>query len=281
MRIIGIFGVASIALAISLGVAQASDDGAGTGAAALFTDDMSAAEKGAAIARAAEERDDGFGDSISELRMILTNRSGATSERELRIRTLEVPDDELGDKSLVVFDRPRDVKGTAMLTYSKILEPDDQWMYLPALKRVKRISSVNKSGPFMGSEFSFEDMSSNEAKKYAHTFVGEEPCGEMTCYVLERVPAYEHSGYTRQVIWLDTEHLRSFKIDFYDRKATLLKTLTFYDYRVYLDKFWRSHDLYMINHQTGKTSRLLMQEFEFQSGQDEGDFTQASLKRAG
>lgn len=251
---------------------------------APFSADMSAEEQGLAIATAADARDDGFGDSVAELRMILTNRSGATSQRELRIQTLEVPDPEHGDKSLVIFDRPRDVKGTAMLTFSNILEPDDQWLFLPALKRVKRISSVNKSGPFMGSEFAFEDMASQEVGKYTYRYLRDEACGPdggMECYVVERFPAYEYSGYTRLVSWVDKEHLRAMRVDFYDRRGGLLKTLTLQDYRLYLDKFWRAHDLYMINHQTGKTSRLLWQNIKFQNGLNEDDFTQTSLRRAG
>ena len=114
--------------------------------------------RGLAIAQESKKRDAGFNDSISEMEMILTNANGDVSTRKMKFKTLEVPNLEDGDKSLMVFEEPRDVAGTAMLTYSHILEADDQWMFLPALKRVKRISSVNKSGPFMGSEFAFEDL---------------------------------------------------------------------------------------------------------------------------
>ena len=116
--------------------------------------------RGLVIAQESKKRDAGFNDSISEMEMILTNANGDVSTRKMKFKTLEVPNPEDGDKSLMVFEEPRDVAGTAMLTYSHILEADDQWMFLPALKRVKRISSVNKSGPFMGSEFAFEDLSS-------------------------------------------------------------------------------------------------------------------------
>ena len=95
--------------------------------------------------------------------MTLKNRAGKTSRRIIRIKTLESKGD--GDKSLSLFDEPADVKGTSMLTYSHGLKPDDQWLYLPALKRVKRINSRNKSGPFMGSEFAFEDLGSQEVEK--------------------------------------------------------------------------------------------------------------------
>ena len=112
---------------------------------------QTAEEKGLEIAQAADAYDQGFSDFTADMVMTLKSKSGDTSTRLIRIKTLEVSDD--GDKSLSIFDEPADVKDTKMLTYSHGLEADDQWLYLPALKRVKRISSRNKSGPFMGSEF--------------------------------------------------------------------------------------------------------------------------------
>lgn len=236
-------------------------------------------EKGLAIAREADRRDLGFGDSRAALEMILTNRRGDQSRRELRILTLENPDESAGDSGLVVFDRPRDVKGTALLTFSNILEPDDQWIYLPAVARVKRISSRNKSGPFMGSEFAYEDMGSQEVGKYTHRHLRDEACGELVCYVIERVPLYPHSGYRKQIVWIDQDEYRMQKIEFYDRKDALLKTLVFGDYRQYLEQYWRAHDLFMVNHQTGKSTRLTWSEFTFRSGLGKDDFTRAALKR--
>ena len=236
--------------------------------------------RGEAIARESDRRDLGFGDSRSELRMILENRRGQTSERRLRIRTLEVPDEGDGDKSLVVFDQPRDVKGTALLSHAHILEPDDQWLFLPAIKRVKRISSTNKSGPFVGSEFAYEDMTAQELGKYSYTWLRDEPCGELRCFVVERRPLYAKSGYTRLVTWYDQDEYRLQRVDYHDRKDDLLKTLTASDYRRYLEKFWRPHDLYMVNHQTGKKTRILYQPYKFRTGLRERDFTRASLERS-
>ena len=239
-----------------------------------------AAAKGRAIATLNDEMDQGFGDTTAELEMVLTNASGDESRRTLRIATLEVPDPQDGDKTLVTFDEPRDVKGTALLTFAHIAEADDQWLFLPALKRVKRISSKNKSGPFVGSEFAYEDFAAQELEKYTYRWLRDEPCGDLACWVIERVPTYEFSGYTRQVVWMDRTDVQPRRIEFYDRKGDLLKTLTLGDYRRYLDQHWRAHDLFMENHQTGKTTRLTWSAFEFRSGLGESDFTQASLKRA-
>ena len=235
-------------------------------------------EKGLAIAVEADKRNIGWGDSIVNVRMILKNKQGDTSEREIRIKNFEVADD--GDKSLSIFDKPRDVRGTAFLTFSHVDKPDDQWLYLPALKRVKRISSRNKSGPFMGSEFAFEDIGSQEIAKYTYKFIKEAPCGDgLNCLVSERYPTDKFSGYTKQVSWIDDQEYRVIKTDFYDRRKSLLKTLEMNEYKQYLDKFWRPHNMVMTNHQTGKSSILNYSEYQFKTGLKDSDFNKSKLKR--
>ena len=160
-------------------------------------------EKGLAIAEEMDHRDRGWGDQRADLVMTLRNRQGQESRRALRVSTLEVDGD--GDKSLTVFDSPRDVKGTAFLSFTHAAKPDDQWLYLPALKRVKRISSANKSGPFMGSEFAYEDLASQEVDKYRYKWLRDETLDGRRTMVLERYPEYPHSGYTRQIAWIDAE----------------------------------------------------------------------------
>lgn len=235
-------------------------------------------EQGLEIAIEADRRDTGFGNYTSDVRMILQNKQGQESTREIRSKTLEVDGD--GDKSMTIFDAPGDVKGTALLTFTHKEGPDDQWLYLPALKRVKRIASDNKSGPFMGSEFAYEDIASQEVEKYTYRFLRDDVYEGMDVFVYERYPVDEKSGYTRQVVWLDKEHYKQRKIEFYDRKDALLKTLLFTDYHQYLDQFWRAHDMYMENHQTGKSTRLLQTNFNFQAGLTDRDFDKNSLKRA-
>lgn len=234
-------------------------------------------EKGLAIAVEADRRDIGFADFTAELRMILKNRHGDESTRMIRNRTLEVQGD--GDKSLVIFDNPRDVKGTAFLSFTHKTGPDDQWLYLPALKRVKRISSANQSGSFMGSEFAYEDITSQEVEKYTYRWLRDEICNGQPCFVIERDPLDPRSGYTRQVVWIDQAEYRLQKIDFYDRKNKLLKTLTHKNYKQYLEKYWRSEEMLMINHQTGKNTRLIWKNYKFRNGLKDSDFNKNALKR--
>jgi hypothetical protein len=226
--------------------------------------------------------DKGFGDFISNQTMTLRNKQGEETVRYFRGKTLEVAND--GDKTLFIFDSPKDVKGTATLTFSHKVGPDDQWLYLPALKRVKRITSENRSGSFVGSEFAYEDLGSQELEKYSNRkYIKEEPCPEknqLTCHVITRVPVEKSSGYSYQTLWLDeTPAHKVWKIEYYDRKKALLKTLIFGDYKIYLDKYWRPSTYKMINHQTGKSTDLFVDEIKFKVGLTERDFNQKSLSR--
>lgn len=235
-------------------------------------------EKGLAIARESDRRDRGYGDVAVDMEMVLKNRHGEESRRKIRVAFFETAND--GDKSLTVFDEPADVKGTALLTFSHKTADDDQWLYLPALARVKRIASSNKSGSFMGSEFAYEDIGSQEVEKYTYKYLRDETYEGMPCLVIERYPVSRHSGYTRQVVWLDQAEYRPRKIDYYDRKQALLKTLTWSDYKQYLGKYWRVDEMVMLNHQSGKSTRLLWRDYRFRTGLKDADFTQESLRRA-
>jgi len=236
-------------------------------------------EQGMEIAVEADKRDIGWHDNQSASKMVLRNSQGEESIREFRRFAFEVNEQGTGDKSIVVFDSPKDIKDTALLSHTKILKPDNQWLYLPALKRVKRISSSNKSGPFVGSEFAYEDLLSQEVDKYSYKFLGEEACSNLGCYKVERVPLYKNSGYTKQIIWWDKEEYRIQKIEFYDRKNSLLKTLVYSDYNQYLDNYWRARLLSMQNHQTGKSTDLVFENWEFNLGQEENFYTPNKLKR--
>ena len=235
-------------------------------------------EVGLRVATESRESQKGFGNFTANLTMTLRDRQGRENQRYLRLKVLEVDGD--GDRTVFLFDRPRDVKGTAFLIYSHKDKPDQQWLYLPALKRVKGISSSKQSGSFMGSEFSYEDMGAVEVEKYTHRYLHEESCGDLDCLVLERIPNSRDSGYSRQLVWFDREALRTMKVQYFDRRDSHLKTMTVEDYRLYLDRFWRASKITMTNHLTGKSTVLGWSDYEFGTDLDAADFTKTALKRA-
>lgn len=133
----------------------------------------------------------------------------------------------------------------------------------------------------MGSEFAYEDISSQEVEKYTYKWIKDETYDGKECFVIESYPVdKKNSGYTRQVNWIDKSQYRILKTDFYDRKNSRLKTLTFKGYRQYLGKYWRPDEMNMVNHQNGKSTRLIWSNYKFRVGLKARDFSKNSLKRA-
>ncbi|MEM1276367.1 MAG: outer membrane lipoprotein-sorting protein [Pseudomonadota bacterium] len=242
-----------------------------------------AVAKGLEVAEEANRRDLGFKGFAVDGEMVLRDRQGRESSRQFRRWTYERPERNLGDMAIIIFDLPRDIKGTGLLTHANV-EPtdDDQWLYLPAIKRVKRISSSNRTGKFVSSEFSFEDLGSQEVDDYTYKWLRDEPCPpepSQTCFVVENVPVNPKSGYSRRISWLDTEEYRLHQVEFYNRRGDLEKTLLSTGFQQYLGKYWRPDMMRMINQQTGKETDLIWTNYDFSAELAERDFDQSRLQK--
>jgi hypothetical protein len=228
------------------------------------------------IAEKSDKTTDGFESSIAQTEMILINASGQKSVRELEMKTLE---GENGDKTISTFLTPADVKGTKTLGHEHLDRDDDQWLYLPALKRVKRIASRNKSGSFMGSEFSYEDIGNQNYKKYSYEDKVEEvDLNGMKCYKGVRIPKDENSGYTKQISWVSVDNFLLQRVDYYDRKSELLKTALFSDYKK-VDGVWRVGKIEMKNYQNDKSTILIWKEDKVHAGLTAKEFNKRVLKQ--
>ncbi|MBT4829190.1 MAG: outer membrane lipoprotein-sorting protein, partial [Marinovum sp.] len=178
---------------------------------------------------------------------------------------------------LSIFSTPADIRGTAVLSHAKIKGNDKQWIYLPAAKRVKRISSSNKSGPFVGSEFSYEDITAQELGKFTYKWIKTDACGSAKCEIIERVPTYKNSGYSRQLVWVNTKTKQSERIHYFDRAGNHVKTLTWAGYKKYKG-FWRWKKMSMINHRNGKSTELIFSDWKFGTGLRDRDFKSSALE---
>jgi outer membrane lipoprotein-sorting protein len=236
-----------------------------------------ATERGYAIMSEADARNDGFNDMTALVTMILTDASGREKRRRLDFALHEIDDD--GDRQRIVFRSPGDVRGTALLTHSHVLADDSQWLYLPAFKRIKRISAANQAGPFVGSEFAYEDLVEQDADNYVNRYLRDDTLEGVPCYVVERVPRFDNSGYRRQVVYVDQAELRYRKIEFFDKDDRLLKTLRLERYQRYLDHFWRALSMTMINHQSDSTTVMLWEDIQYGAGLSANAFTPNALKR--
>jgi hypothetical protein len=223
----------------------------------------SAAEEGLAVAREVDRRHEGFGDARGKAKMILRNRSGHECVRHLTILTREVPED--ADMCLIVFSDPADVTGTVLLTHNHVQGSDDQWMYLPALRRVRRITGASRSGPFMGSEFSYEDMTAPVVERYTYLHLGQEVLEGERCHVVERRPT-RSSAYSKTIVWVDEAEYRVRRVIYHDRRGGHLKTLNATEYRQYEGRFWRPHYSLLVNHVTGKSTVLEWSDIAYGEG---------------
>ena len=234
------------------------------------------ADKGRSIFDKMEERETGFKDSIVEATMLLKTKTAKASKRKFTQYALEGKNNQ--DKGKVVFSTPKYMNKTALLTHAHEDKDDDQWLYMPASKRVKRIAASNQTGAFVGSEFTYEDLKAPILDKYTYKYLKDEKVGKHDCYVVERKPKSKNSGYTKQIYWIHKKFYRIHKVEYYDRKKSKLKTLVTKNFTKYEDKYWRPEEERMTNHQTGKSTILQFGKFKFKQGLKESDFSKNALK---
>ena len=236
--------------------------------------------RGTAIAADAARRLAGFRDYQVSVRMLLVHPGSGQELREMRVRNIEMP--EQGERSLVDFDSPLDQRGTALLTHSKAGQEDEQWLFLPALNRVKRIAGRNRSGPFVGSEFAFEDLTEQQLARYRYRYLDSQRLADgVLCDRVERVPLDANSGYSRQIAWYDVEARRLRRIDFFDRRDNPVKTFTASEFRLYAARWWRPLRMRMQSVNSGKYTELVWGEFRFGTGLSaDRDFNVATLQRS-
>jgi len=228
------------------------------------------------LAKKSDAATSNYQDASSQMHMTLINANGQERSRVMKMIVLEK---EGGDKSLMEFLSPADVKGTKFLNYEHVDKDDDQWLYLPALKRVKRIASKNKSGSFMGSEFAYEDLSSFNADKYTYVGDAKEVVIEgKKMYQGESKPLSKNSGYTKQVFFVDPDTFLIHQTDYYDRKKELLKTAVFSEYKK-ISGVWRIGKIIMSNHQNDKKTILLWENETIKNGLKEKNFHKRVLKK--
>jgi outer membrane lipoprotein-sorting protein len=217
--------------------------------------------------------DEGWGDIETEMRMVLIDPSGRESERKVIKRILE--DGNQPDKTMGLFLEPADLRGTVMLTFEQSYDADEQWLYMPSLKRTKKINAENKSGSFLGTEFSWEDISTTELSKYHYKFLRDDG----NAWVIERDPVYKFSGYSKETTWVNKDNYQTTKIEYYDQKNDLLKTLELTEWEQYKGRYWRSRHYEITNFQNHRKTILYMSPYKFGAGIDKATFSSLGLDR--
>ena len=214
---------------------------------------------------------------VRQMTLTLINAQGKESVRKLVFEGFEGV--ARRDKTKVTFTYPADMKGAALLTHENGEGDDDQWLYLPAVKRTKRIASSNQRGSFMGSELSYEDLVVRQLDKYNFRYLGDETIEGKDCFVIERIPKNKKSGYSRVVRWRMKDNLQELRTDYYDRKGDLLKTRMMYGHHL-IDGYWRVQKIEVTNAQTNKKSTLTFDDVKLKVKIPEDHFSTQSLDSA-
>ena len=179
------------------------------------------AQNAESIVRASRDRIQS--DTIStRSRMVIRAKDGTTSDRLIDQYSKDGPK---GSRTVIVFQRPESVAGTRFLTMENPGSPDDRWIFLPALGKVRRMAASEGSGSFMGTDFSYDDISSasRDAGLDTHTLLREETLGGTVCHVIQSVPKDSSYQYSKMIQWIAKDSLITMKIELYDRRGTMVK----------------------------------------------------------
>jgi outer membrane lipoprotein-sorting protein len=185
---------------------------------------------GSAYSQSAEEiareaRDRIRADTVStRARMVIRDKAGGTTERLVDEYSAKLNG---ANAMVVIFQKPSSVAGTRFLTMENPGKPDDRWIFLPSLGKVRRVSAGEGSGSFMGTDFSYDDISlmDRDPDLDVYTLVREEAVDGKPCHVIEAKPKDDSYQYSRMLMWIDKDTSVSWKIEMYDRRNVLTKTL--------------------------------------------------------
>lgn len=231
---------------------------------------------GREIAVKVDERPDGD-DRQSTLEMTLINKRG---KKRVRVISSYYKDYGKDSKALMFFQSPSDVKGTGFLQfeYDDPAKDDDRWLYLPALKRVRRISGSSKNEYFMGSDFTYDDLGGRSVDEDEHTLLREEELDGQKCWVIESVSKDDGYMYSKVVRWIRQDALMDIKIEFYDRHGALMKVLAVGDIRLQ-DGFWTAYSMEMDNLQEQHQTILKFNDITYNADLSDSLFRVSTLER--
>jgi outer membrane lipoprotein-sorting protein len=216
-------------------------------------------------------------DQQADLTMSLINSRG-----DERVRTIRQFTKDFGtmEKKIMFFKSPADVRNTSFMNWSYDDEnkDDDQWIYLPALKKIKRISSDSKSDYFMGSDFTYDDLGDRHPSQDTHKLIGEEMINGESCYVVESIPKDEDYMYSKTVTWIIKDKWIGLKKDFYDEDEDLLKILTVKKFEN-ISGYWIILSTEMHNVQKNHRTLIQLSNVTLDSGISDTQFTERMMRR--
>ena len=219
-----------------------------------------------------------YADSTSETTMTLTNKSGQQRVRKT-FGTTKLDTNGLDNKRMTRFLEPTDVKGTVSLLVEHSDKDDDIWIYLPSVKKVRRLISSNKKDSFVGTDFSYGDVIGHKVKEWSHTIVKEEEVDGKPCYVIESIPKdatiKTNTGYSKRIGWIQKDNFVTVKAISYDEAGELLKEAKYSHWKEVdtVKHKWQAGILEAKNLQTGHSTVITIDQFKVNNGVKDDFFT--------
>lgn len=219
-----------------------------------------------------------YADSTSDTTMTLTNKSGQQRIRKT-FGTTKLDTNGLDNKRMTRFLEPADVKGTVSLLIEHSDKDDDIWIYLPSVKKVRRLISSNKKDSFVGTDFSYGDVIGHKVKEWNHTLVKEEDVDGKPCYVIESTPkdatVKTNTGYSKRIGWIQKDNFVTVKAVAYDEAGELLKEAKYSHWKEVdtVKHKWQAGILEAKNLQTGHSTVITIDQFKVNNGVKDDFFT--------
>ena len=235
------------------------------------------AQTGRDIIQRVKDRPDG-NTRYAEMQLTLVKKNGDKRERKMVSWAMDEGKDT---KKIMFFTYPGDVKGTGFLTwdYDQAGKEDDKWLYLPAMKKTRRISgSSSKTDYFMGTDFTYDDMGGRSVDEDKHTLLREETRDGHKCWVVESVPKDPHEVYSRKVTWIRQDSDTGVYCEFYDKLGKLHRVMTVTDLQK-VEGFWTVMKMEMKNVQSGHSTQITVSEPKYDIKVDKSLFTVAKLEK--
>lgn len=216
---------------------------------------------------------------IETARMVITGEGGKTFERRLRIWSKRK---EGGDLELMRFLSPDEIRGAGLLTHEHRGQDDEQWFYLPATRKIRRIAGADRRNRFMGTEFLYEDLQGYHPEDYTYRMLASESVDGEACHVIEAIPRVEkadRSAYSREVLWIGARTAALRKAVMYDEDGKKLKELAASDVREVQPGVYLPDRIAIRNVQNGRATSIETIERELPDELSDAVFSQRALRR--
>ena len=239
--------------------------------------------RGDEIIKHVNARDEGNAVSRAVL-MKMIDKRGKTRVRKTHSFRKYIGDEK---RTAIFYLSPRNIKDTAFLTYdyASANVDDDQWLYLPAMRKVRRISAANRGDYFLGTDFTYEDIKKEtkiSVEDYSHRTIGEETVDGHHTYIVEGTPVNEaiarELGYSKVKLWIDNKIWMTRKTEFFDMRRNHLKTIHTRDVKN-IQGIWTAHHLEVNNHKSGHKTEFVFSNIDYQTEVSDDIFTERALRR--